>query len=475
MAFQDGPTGLANRRSFDRTFAKEWARAVRGGTELSLIMIDVDLFKEFNDHLGHAAGDHCLKQVASALESALTRRIDFLGRYGGDEFAAILPFTDQQGALAVAESMRLAVEALRIPAPFTAAGQVTVSLGSASIRPRVDDLSEQLMIRADRGLYRAKRNGRNLAGMAPDACRIRPDPSPADYLQFPEQENLDSEHGIPFILVVDDDSRIRTLMEDRLTLLGARIASLPGAHSATNLLARQIPDLILSDVVMPGMDGFDFCQRCKDDPRLTGVPFVLFTSISSDLRERAVAAGADDYLSKMEQEHILRMRVRTNLELGLNRVAEVAVTGAQVLVVTKSPDLQDQMANQMKAAAIRVRKASGWTEALEALGGPCLDVIVLDAALLPEMPPDWWQTMRGLTQGMDLPVLAMATAQEDKWLLMMEHDFQDRLAKPLEAPEVRHRVLRMVRLARARRSPRLLARWSEPKRLLPLNPDRQGG
>lgn len=458
MAFQDGTTGLPNRRSFDRTFAREWERAVRGGTELSLLMIDVDLFKQFNDHLGHAAGDRCLEQVASALESALPRRIDFLGRYGGDEFSAILPFTDQQGALAVAENMRAAVEALAIPAPFTPAGRVTVTLGSASMLPGLEHLSEQLVIRADKGLYNAKRNGRNRVDFARETGLIKPDPSPIENLEFLDEEDLDSDQGLPCILLVDDDSRVRELMEGRLACLGATIESLPGAHSASKLLARRVTDLILSDVVMPGVDGFEFCQRCKEDPRLEGVPFVLFTSISADLRERALGAGADDYLSKMEQEHLFRMRVRSSLELGINRASALAIAGGEILLMTKSAAIHDQISNQMAAMGILMRSAPGW-KGLEALAWSGTDLLVLDAAMLWDAPRDRIRMLRDLGS----PILVLASAGEDARLLEVELDFQDRLPKPLEAAEIRHRILMMLRLAQARRSPRLLARWSAQK------------
>ena len=450
LAQQDALTGLPNRRSFDATLSRDWENSARGRAELSLLMVDVDLFKAFNDHLGHAEGDHCLRRVGQALAGALPRKLDFLARYGGEEFAAILPATSVAGALRVAEHLRAAVEAMRIPAPFTPAGHVTVSLGVAAMLPDPEDRPEKLVVLADRGLYRAKANGRNRvalelpAGAAADPPTAPGRPQPL----VPEVARL--EPGPPVILLVDDDPRMRLLMEGRLACLGITLAMLPEAQSAAAMLARQTPDLILSDVVMPGMDGFEFCRRCKQDPRLDGVPFILLTALSRDLRERALAAGADDYLSKMEQEHIFRMRVRTGLELGLHRAPAPAPAGSQLLVVTGSPAIHQMIAAQMSPAGIQVRQAEAWGGALDALRAAPADLLVLDAALLEGLPRDWAASLRDLPGGLELPVLALASAQEDSLLLDPELEFQDRIAKPLESRELRHRLELMLRLARAR-------------------------
>ena len=162
-AAQDGLTGLANRRCFDETLAHELNRAQRSGQPVSLIMLDVDFFKKFNDEYGHVAGDACLQAVAGAVARNVGRAEDLAARYGGEEFAVILPGTGAAGALDVAEAIRSAVEALDIRHAASALGVVTVSLGAATVHPgqhpQAD--SNELIRQADALLYQSKHGGRN--------------------------------------------------------------------------------------------------------------------------------------------------------------------------------------------------------------------------------------------------------------------------------------------------------------------------
>ena len=162
-ASQDGLTGLANRRCFDETLAHELNRAQRSGHAVSLIMMDVDFFKKFNDQYGHVAGDHCLQAVADAVARSVGREEDLAARYGGEEFAVILPGTDAAGALQVAETIRKAVMALHIPHAASATGTVTISLGVATLLPSQDQPADasELIRQADALLYQSKNNGRN--------------------------------------------------------------------------------------------------------------------------------------------------------------------------------------------------------------------------------------------------------------------------------------------------------------------------
>ncbi|MDX8405808.1 MAG: diguanylate cyclase [Mariprofundus sp.] len=158
----DGLTGIANRRYFDTTFSREWQRAMRETESISLIMIDVDHFKLFNDGYGHQAGDDCLKQVALALKQVSQRPTDMVARYGGEEFVILLPGTHSRGGLQIAEGMRKAVEALQIPhAHSSTDAVVTVSLGLATILPMLKHEPGALIKTADEALYAAKREGRN--------------------------------------------------------------------------------------------------------------------------------------------------------------------------------------------------------------------------------------------------------------------------------------------------------------------------
>lgn len=162
LARTDGLTGLYNRRTFDDLLAREWRRLARTGEPLSVIMMDVDHFKLFNDTYGHGGGDVCLQRVARAAQSALQRPADVVARYGGEEFVALLPETKLDGAIAVAEAIRSAVIAQEIPhATSTTAPHVTLSLGVASTIPQPERDPATVVAFADQQLYAAKSGGRN--------------------------------------------------------------------------------------------------------------------------------------------------------------------------------------------------------------------------------------------------------------------------------------------------------------------------
>jgi len=160
----DGLTGIANRRQFDETLKREWQRAQREEWPLSLILIDIDHFKPFNDTYGHQRGDECLQKVAKALSGILSRPADLIARYGGEEFVAVLPTTDAEGALKVAERLRATVRGLGIPHAAGGGNDVvTISAGIATVTPSPDGSAEQLVEEADRALYQAKDGGRDRA------------------------------------------------------------------------------------------------------------------------------------------------------------------------------------------------------------------------------------------------------------------------------------------------------------------------
>jgi diguanylate cyclase (GGDEF)-like protein len=163
LARVDALTGVANRRHFDQTLASEWRRCTRSGKHLSLILIDLDHFKFFNDHYGHQAGDDCLKRVSACLQAAFTRSHDLVARYGGEEFVCIMPETSLQGAMAKAQCLETAVRALQIPheKSAVAGALVTISLGVAVAFPNVGEELAELILRADRSLYVAKNAGRS--------------------------------------------------------------------------------------------------------------------------------------------------------------------------------------------------------------------------------------------------------------------------------------------------------------------------
>jgi len=157
----DGLTGIANRRHFDETLGREWRRSMRQGAEFSVLLGDVDLFKDYNDRLGHQEGDVCLQRVATTLAGAMDRGGDLVARYGGEEFAVILPETSLAGAEIVAERMRAAIATLAIPHPASESGFVTMSFGVASGIAMPETDPQHIVKNADRALYEAKRAGRN--------------------------------------------------------------------------------------------------------------------------------------------------------------------------------------------------------------------------------------------------------------------------------------------------------------------------
>ncbi|MDR1660825.1 MAG: diguanylate cyclase [Azoarcus sp.] len=171
----DSLTGIANRRRFDETLLREWRRCSRSAMPLSLLMLDVDWFKLFNDHYGHQMGDECLKIVAHTLEETTQRPNDMVARYGGEEFATILPETSGEGAQAVAEAMRAGIENLRIDHAWSSVSQVvTISVGVATIiPPREGEAGIHALIKAaDDALYRAKESGRNQVRMSKGVIRV---------------------------------------------------------------------------------------------------------------------------------------------------------------------------------------------------------------------------------------------------------------------------------------------------------------
>jgi diguanylate cyclase (GGDEF)-like protein/PAS domain S-box-containing protein len=161
LAGVDGLTGIANRRRFDEVLEQEWRRGIRDRNPLSLLLLDVDCFKSYNDHYGHVRGDSCLKQIAEAALDVVSRTTDVIARFGGEEFALILPNTSHAGAKEVAEHVRAMVERRALVHIGNPHKVVTVSIGCATLTPQFRMSSLQLIELADQALYTAKHKGRN--------------------------------------------------------------------------------------------------------------------------------------------------------------------------------------------------------------------------------------------------------------------------------------------------------------------------
>ncbi|MFO8032285.1 MAG: diguanylate cyclase [Desulfohalobiaceae bacterium] len=162
MSYVDGLTSIFNRRRFNEYLESEWKRAVRSSQPLSLIILDIDFFKQFNDHYGHSAGDDCLVLVAQAISSCVKRSSDLVSRFGGEEFAVVLPETGFSAAMGLAENIQASIRELAVRHDYSQiASYVTVSIGIASAVPAEKDRHMQLLEVADRQLYAAKDAGRN--------------------------------------------------------------------------------------------------------------------------------------------------------------------------------------------------------------------------------------------------------------------------------------------------------------------------
>lgn len=165
----DGLTGVANRRKFDEALDSEWHRAARAGTSLSLLMVDIDHFKRYNDRYGHIAGDECLRKVANLLASSVRRAGELLARYGGEEFVLLLPGADRELARQTAQRCLDRLAHLALPHASAPSGVVSVSIGVAQVFPQADDEPESLVNAADAAMYRAKMAGRACYVLADDS------------------------------------------------------------------------------------------------------------------------------------------------------------------------------------------------------------------------------------------------------------------------------------------------------------------
>ncbi len=158
----DGLTQVANRRCLDEHLEQEWRRAIREQIPISLVLCDIDFFKNYNDNYGHQEGDHCLQEVAQAISKTTNRPADLVARYGGEEFAIVLPHTDAQGGINVALRATEIVRSLKLPHEYSkVSNYVTISCGVATLFPTQDSQVINLMKSADRALYQAKAEGRN--------------------------------------------------------------------------------------------------------------------------------------------------------------------------------------------------------------------------------------------------------------------------------------------------------------------------
>ena len=257
----------------------------------------------------------------------------------------------------------------------------------------------------------------------------------------------------PRILLVDDDRHVRLFLKARLAFLGASLHMAVDGVEGLTALEEQRPHLILSDAVMPRMDGFEYCRQVKANRAYDGIPLVLLTSLSQNLRERALQAGADDYLSKSESDLMFRIRMRYLLELGLRGLPKADGTifspdPPSILVVSRSRAIQTQLLIHLSKDAIRVTGVSSTAEVLDHLEDKGADALIIDL----EQGPDTLEILLGNLSCHPvfnrLPILALAAKTEEPHLATLELQIQDVLPKPLDGAESRHRAGLLLRFAR---------------------------
>ncbi|MBI4916711.1 MAG: response regulator [Acidobacteria bacterium] len=272
MMSRDSLTGLYSHTHIKESLRAEVLRARRHGLPVAFAMIDLDRFKKVNDAHGHLAGDEVLRSVARLLRQRL-RKTDLIGRYGGEEFAIVLPEADAAAATRVLDGIREAFAGL-VHRFGGAPVALTLSAGVATYPQFADDVA--LVAAADRALYEAKRAGRDRV--------VAARPPAADTT----------------VLVVDGEPGVTRLLESILAPTGVRVLVAHNGLAALELVVRERPAYVISDVVLPGLDGFELCRRIKGDAALAGIPVALMTVAKSGekLREGASAFGADVFLDK---------------------------------------------------------------------------------------------------------------------------------------------------------------------------------
>ena len=252
------------------------------------------------------------------------------------------------------------------------------------------------------------------------------------------------------ILLVDDDRFSRSLLASVFEFMDIAVETAAHAEDAFGMLVQNPPHVILSDAVMPGMDGFALCQRVKREGSCRHIPFILLTSLSRDMPARSLEAGADDLLSKGDDEVILRLRVRQYLRVGMapggTSCLRATHEGASVLVVSNSSTIQSLSAIHLAPLGVRVVAANSAHEAANLLTRSMPEVAVLDLGLGETASRDLIQQIRHASGRTQIQLL-LAKGEED-FLASVEVDVHDAQYKPLVAKGNRHRMGILLNLAR---------------------------
>lgn len=248
----DSLTQIYNRRTFNERAEQQWLLAIRHQTPISVLMIDVDHFKPYNDHYGHPAGDRCLKQISRALKSCLHRPADVMGRYGGEEFIALLPDTDRAGAERVAECLNDAIRELDLEHRFSPSGdRVTVSIGGATCNHSMGHSLEEVIKCADRSLYKSKHNGRDRATIEEVAAH----------------KTLLIGVRCPELLLKATEP-----LQEHCNILTADTPD-----ECLEIAANVYPDLIIADAETAFYNDGHVCQQLARNPQTAATPLLVLT------------------------------------------------------------------------------------------------------------------------------------------------------------------------------------------------------
>ncbi|MCP4592823.1 MAG: response regulator [bacterium] len=337
----DPLTKLFNRRTWEETVDEQHERFRRYSTPYSLIMIDVDGFKAFNDSQGHQAGDECLRRIAESINAAC-RRVDVAGRYGGEEFVVLAPDTDREAAIKLAERIRKTIWDLGIPHPTSPnATRVTASLG---VSTSVAGSWEDVLRRADDAMYVAKRAGRNMVYSDQDSPTSMTATTDSNTSQeCPDAQESpgagESTQHKAHVLVVDDEKTNRLLCRRCLERDDYLVQEAVDGRQALSAIHETPPDVIIMDVMMPEMDGLECTQKLKTDPGTRDIPVIMVSALdTSDSILAGLEAGADEYLTKPISTAELTLRVRSMISLHRERadlLRSYEVRGSHMRILTR--------------------------------------------------------------------------------------------------------------------------------------------
>ncbi|MBF0379544.1 MAG: diguanylate cyclase [Magnetococcales bacterium] len=261
LSDKDGLTGIPNRRKFDEYLKQTWYSAIRSQSPISIILMDVDYFKHYNDNYGHTSGDKCLKQIARALIDSKRRPSDFMARYGGEEFVCVLQDTDTVGVNTVGEMIRNNVASLQIPhAHSMVADHITFSLGAVSLIPSLDSTPEDVIKVADENLYKAKEGGRNRL-----VCHSI---KPAEYK----------------ILLVEDEATLMDVYSSNIEewKLPAKIIKATNGVEGLLQVGNEKPDIIITDLMMPELDGIKMIHKLSKIDTYNNMHIIAVTSLDHE-------------------------------------------------------------------------------------------------------------------------------------------------------------------------------------------------